>query len=120
MNAPSLDRVQQGTAGGMAVLPFALQPECPRCLWCRQTFTPSKPNQLYCKRKHRQHACDRRKARLGTALVVFLERHGASRKRALELAADMLEHFYASGRIQRAVEAIGWMYDEVGREWRAA
>lgn len=113
--------VQQGTAGGMAILPFALAggtADCPRCLWCRREFTPSKPNQLYCKRKHSQRACERRKAQLVTAVAALLERHGASPQRALEAAGDVVEAYYANGRLKRAVEACGWMYDEVGRTWR--
>lgn len=107
-----------GTVQGMAVLPFALVPGCPRCLWCRHAFTPSKPNQLYCKAKHRQRACECRKAALVTALAAFLQGHGASLQRAQNAAVDVVEAHYATGRVQRAVEALGWCYDEVGRTWR--
>ena len=117
---PPPETVWQGMAGGTARLPFPIEAPCPRCLWCREKFTPSKPNQLYCKSKHRQYACECRKARLGTALAALLERHGASRQRAQDAAQDVIEHFYANGRVQRAVEACGWCYDEVSKEWRGA
>lgn len=116
-----MDRVWQAPIGGMAILQFPLlfaEPSTPRCLWCREQFAPAKPNQLYCKRKHSQRACEHRKAQLGTALAALLERHGASPQRAQQAAMDVIEGYYASGRVQRAVEAIGWMYDEVGRNWR--
>lgn len=118
--ALSIEGAWIGHGKGTAILQFPLlfaEPSTPRCLWCRHTFTPSKPNQLYCKRKHSQYACECRKAGLVTALAGFLERHGASPQRAQDAASDVVEAFYASGRVQRAVEAIGWMYDEVSRSW---
>lgn len=117
-----MGRVRQLPIGGTRILQFPLSlivtEPLPRCLWCRHEFTPSKPNQLYCKRKHSQYACDCRKAKLGTALAALLERHGASPQRAQDAAVELIEGYYASGRVQRAVEAFGWMYDEVGKEWR--
>lgn len=119
MNA-ALEGVRHNMGEGMAWLPFALAgvtAQKPRCLWCRHEFTPSKPNQLYCRRKHSQYACDRRKAELGMAVAALLQGHGASPQRAQDAAGDVVEAYYASGRVQRAVEAFGGMYDEVSRRW---
>lgn len=117
-----MDRVRQLPVGGTRILQFPLPlvvtEPAPRCLWCRHEFAPAKPNQLYCKRKHSQYACDCRKAKLGMALAAFLECHGASPQRAQDAALDIVEGYYVSGRIQRVVGRLGWMYDEVSREWR--
>lgn len=121
-----VEGVRQLAGEGMAnfsILPFPLlhivDPP-PRCLWCRNCFAPAKPNQLYCKPKHRQRACEQRKVGLVTAVAALLERHGASPQRAQDAAALVVEAYYASGRIQGAVAALGWCYDEVGRAWRMA
>lgn len=45
------------------------------------------------------------------------KRHGASPQRAQDAALGMIEGYYASGAIQGVVARLGWMYNEVRREW---
>lgn len=118
--------VRQDTAGGHGILLFPL-PETapvhpsvaqPCCLWCSQPFTPVKPNQLYCKRKHSQYASQCRKDTLITALAALLQRYGAKPTTALLKATEVVEANFYSGRIQRIMQALGYHYDDATRAWR--
>lgn len=113
--------VRQDTPEGHGILQFPLPQiahQQPCCLWCRQPFTPVKPNQLYCKRKHRQNACQRRKDTLITALADLLERYGAKPTTALFKATEIVEVNFRSGRIQRIMQALGYQYDDLERMWK--
>lgn len=116
--------LRQGTGGGHGILPFplpeiaapgALQQQC--CLWCQQPFTPVKPNQLYCKRKHSQYASQRRKDTLITALADLLQRYGAKPATAQLKATEVVEVNFYSGRIQRTMQMLGYRYDDAARMW---
>lgn len=117
--------IRQGAAGGHGILAFPLpetapaQPKVaqPCCLWCGQSFTPIKPNQVYCKRKHSQYASQRRKDTLITALADLLQCYGAKPATALAKAADVVEANFRDGRIQRTMQALGYRYDDTARAW---
>ena len=112
-------------AGERQIIPFpavppapVVLPEKPLCLWCRDPFVRRKVNQRYCSRQHSKLACARRKEALLEQVAGLLIAYGASPVTALKKAALVVEAYYGSGRVQRAMMKLGYRYDEQERIWR--
>lgn len=115
MTQGTANRVGQGAAKGNAMIPFHLPPHDtgkPRCLWCRDEFTPIKPNQLYCSRYHSKRACEVRRERLIDALAFHFAVYGLRRHHIEGCAEVWLK------RCQTVAECLGYVYDERARVWK--
>lgn len=134
-------RIRQGTAAGhgrghawakpkSGIISFPLPDYAvadadarPRCAWCGDPFTPTRPNRRYCSDYHKRLACACRKAALVEAVARLLEAHGAQTATARTKAADVVETYYqpprpgTDGRVTRAMKALGYWYDERRRVW---
>ena len=112
-------------SGERQIIPFpavrpapVVLPAKPLCLWCRDPFVRRKVNQRYCCRQHRKAACARRKEALLEQVAGLLIAYGASPVTALAKAGLVIETYYGSGRVQRAMMKLGYRYDEKERMWR--
>lgn len=82
---------------------------CPCCL---KTFEKRRRNQVYCDGNCRRVACERRKEALITAVHDLLRWRGIRYQQVADAIENALKAF------QRAIQALGYAYDEFNKQWK--